>query len=74
VDGLLSVSATTSKSGTLVFLFWSNLSGSISIVVVSSCQPSKARLLVPTDVILWKNFTFPFFPDAIVVIARFLHG
>ena len=47
---------------------------SISIVVVSFVQPSKARVFVPTDLILWKNFTLTFFPDDMVAIARFPQG
>ena len=47
---------------------------SISKVVVSFDQPSKARVFVPTDLMLWKNFTLPFFPDAMVAIARFPQG
>jgi len=56
-----SVSAKWFMSGTLEFFVWRNLSVSISIVVVSFFQPSKARVFVSTDLMFWKNFTLPFF-------------
>ena len=56
-----SVLAMDSMSGTLVFLVWRSLSGSISIVVVSVIQPSKAKVLVPTVMMLWKKLLCPFF-------------
>ena len=61
-------------SGTLEFFVWRNLSVSISIVVVSFVQSSKARVFVPTELMLWKSFTLPFFPEAMVAIARFPQG
>ena len=72
--GFCSVSAMDSMSGTLVFLVWGSLSGSISIVVVSVIQPSKAKVLIPTEVMLWRFFTLPYFPEAIVAIARLPQG
>ena len=56
-----SVSAIESMSGTLEFLVWRSLSGSILIVVVSSFQPSEANVLVPTEVMLCKIVTLTFF-------------
>ena len=72
--GGFSVSAKWFMSGTLEFFVWRNLSVTISKVVVSFDQPSKARVFVPTDLMLWKIFTLPFFPDAMVAIARFPQG
>ena len=68
------MSAMNSMSGTLVFLVWRSLYGSISMVVVSLIQPSKGKVLDSTEVMLWKKFTLPFFPKAIVAIAKFPHG
>jgi len=55
--GFCSVSAIESMSRTLEFLVWRSLSGSISIVVVLA---SKAKVLVPTEVMLWKKILCPF--------------